>query len=188
MRHKVKEALVRTRSIRDHDRVFVLTGAGISARRWPCNLSRLRRPVGRRARGRRGVPARWSATPNVSGVFIRLRRKAAARERRTKSRNLGAGGVGAQAGRALLPVHAERGQPARTRGLPESCAHAWRTLRVLLREAAPAKPLRRRAPVRDPKRSTFSARWSPDPPEYRAVLARGHFTWSEFLRSCIAVM
>ncbi len=97
--------------LRGEDRVFVLTGAGISAE---SGLATFRGAAGL-WEGERvedvASPRGWQRDPERVWRFYSLRRKAAV-ACQAQPRTFRPGGVGAQTGPALLPVHAECGQSA----------------------------------------------------------------------------
>ena len=163
-------------SIASDDRVFVLTGAGISAE---SGLPTFRASDGLWAGNRVEdvcTPEAWERNP-WRGLGVLRGAARGGRKGRAESGARGAGRVGSAARRPLLSLHAECGRPARAGRLEAAGAHARRTeqgaLRARVRPAAGrgsrhlSQPrrgwplrLRRRACVRTSSSSArFRWRW-----------------------------
>ena len=130
-------------SITPEDRVFVLTGAGISAESGLPTFRASDGLVGR-ARDRRRMHAGGVAAESRAGVGVLFGAACAGRQGRAQSGARGAGRIGSAAGRPLLSVHAKCGRPARAGGIVAAGAHARRAgqgaLRAGVRPAAGRGP------------------------------------------------
>ena len=141
-----------TISISPTDRVFVLTGAGISAE---SGLPTFRASDGLWAGYRIEdvcTPEAWQRNPALVWEFYSARRAAAAQGRSPIPRTSRSPSSKRSLRGPLLSLHAECRRPARARRLRESAPHARRAgqvaLRARVRRAAGRRPRRLREPRR----------------------------------------
>ena len=133
------------------DRLFVLTGAGISTESGLATF----RGSGGLWNGYRveevATPEAWESNSALVWNFYSQRRRDAAAALPNKA-HLALAQIGAATRRPLLPLHPERRRPARTRRLPPPPPHARLSLSITLHSLQPA--LSRHRPLHHRRQSS----------------------------------